>query len=321
MPTLGHHLTMECALHEILQAASDGDDSKVASLLQGRVVGVASAQWTPRVLAPELRRFWPTWVAQGECQALHCASAAGHTEVCRLLLASRAAPAATTRQGATPLMLAAFGGHRDCVQLLLGADEGTGAADLTNRGSRDGFSALHVACCGSCHNAAAAIVAALLAAGADPHTTDRSGRTSLHYAAASHNVGVCAALLHAGAWLQVVDSNGATPLRLTAREGGALLTAARPLSPARSATLRELCWLPSVRLLWIGACASAGAGSQCLLRLLTRDVVRLLASAVIQAHCPEEDACRGEVARADEEEEWGGGLGVGELAEIIEGMG
>lgn len=305
VPALGHVKTLECTVHELLQAATDGDDAAVQELLDGRAVGPGSQQWTPRALAPNMRNFWPSWTAQAECQALHCAAAAGRAEVCRLLLAANATPAACTRHGVTGPMLAAFGAHTDCVRLMLHHAEGRqpGANELANCASRDGFTALHLACCAADHVEAAAVVALLLEAGADLHCKDRADRTPLHYAAANHNASACGALIRAGAWLQVADAGGTTPLSLArVSDGQTRLTAARPHSDpatARDDTLRALCWLPSVRLLWVGHSTSPGAvdvewsDPPCLLRMLTRDVVRMLCSAVIVAH---EDGPHGDAA-------------------------
>ena len=175
----------------------------------------------------------------------------------------------------------------------------------------------------------ASCAALLLRYGAAPNLVDLSTyRTPLHYAAVQHRPRVCAVLIHAGVWLQALDAAGETPLSLTRgrqrspatldcslaahQRDGSAADADGPSSEGELAVLRELLWLPAVRLLWLGhlkhgtalwgaasgdsssggSSSDAADGSQPVavnaspLQLLTRDVVRLIASFVVVAHSP-----------------------------------
>ncbi len=86
-----------------------------------------------------------------------------------------------------------------------------GGADV-NQADQDGTTALHLAAMqGQLES-----VRLLLAAGADVAARDAQGRTPLHYAAISNNVEVLAALHQAGADVNAVDGRGQTPLHLAA---------------------------------------------------------------------------------------------------------
>ena len=92
----------------------------------------------------------------------------------------------------------------------------------------------------------------------------------------------------------MADAAGETPLSL------ARASLARGDEGA-TAVMRELRWPPAVRLMWLGAhaaacasspppCSGSASGSEvaapCLMQSLTRDVVRLVADAVVAAHAP-----------------------------------
>lgn len=66
----------------------------------------------------------------------------------------------------------------------------------------------------------------LLAAGANPASTDGDGQTPLHWAAREGHASVAAALLEAGAKLDAKAADGRTPLHFAAREGHAAVAAA-----------------------------------------------------------------------------------------------
>ena len=177
-----HIKTRECAIEELLSAAEAGDLETIGSILDGKMfIDVNAGQWSPRRLALEAIEHWPRWSAEAGYSALHCAAAAGHTAVCARLIERGATPHSTSRRGATPLMLACYGGHFETVECLIAhLREGTvpggcgTALDAMMHGvisdGTPGPSALHLACaCTSDPQRGAAVVAALLRAGAAAH--------------------------------------------------------------------------------------------------------------------------------------------------------
>ena len=106
--------------------------------------------------------------------ALMVAASKGHGEGVRLLLRHGADPNVQDAYGWTPLMRAVYGDKRAAVAALLGDDR----VDLEARDER-GATALHVAV----ERGHAALVADLLAHGADIRSVDDAGRGLLHKAA------------------------------------------------------------------------------------------------------------------------------------------
>lgn len=259
-PVLGHVKTLECRTHELLQAAADGDSARLAALISFEPAIVHATQWTPRRLVPSIGRHWPAYGAQPGCCAIHCAAQGGHRAAAQLLVDRGADAFARTRHDLTPLHLAAFAGSAAVVQLLLRQLEPparTRHGEELDRAASDIFgvrgpTALHFACCAASEDETGSCIALLLGAGASVHAIDESsGRTALHYAVAAGHVAACTQLVAAGAWLQVADRGGATPLMLARRRHAQGEVGAASL-------LRELRWLPSVRLLWLGYCPSDG---------------------------------------------------------------
>ncbi len=105
----------------------------------------------------------------------------------------------------TPLMKAAKRGDRDAVRHLI--TEGGVAVDSTDQSRR---TALLYALLYGC--ADIGVVRTLLAAGADPNSRDRSGRTPLLLAVRESNPGIVRVLLEGGADPNVQDQQGYTPL-------------------------------------------------------------------------------------------------------------
>jgi hypothetical protein len=315
MPVLGHVKTLECRTSELLTAAADGDDARVKYLLDEEgVLAVHAAQWSPRRILPELARHWPSWGAQPGVCALHAAAEFGHAGVVTSLLARRARPDELTRHGVSALHLASFGGHLEVVSMLLqhDVDPSRRCNDLFGVA---GPTPLHFACCCAEADAGAACAALLLAAGASANAVDLStGRTPLHHAALGLNARLCAMLVRGGGFLQIRDAAERTPVALVRAHHA---TDDRSAAAA-AATLRELHWLPSVHLLWLGyysghplrPLATRGdevavredpaedavtpygrVPADCPLSRLSRDVVRMISEALVDSHAPGRGPC------------------------------
>lgn len=328
MPALGYLKTLECRVAELFDAASAGDNDAIAAILDDNVrrLPVDSTQWTPRRLAPGLALRWPVWSGQPEACALHCAAEAGRAETIHYLLDRGASADLTTRNGVSPLHLASFGAHVEAVAALLGSTPVDATRRCYDIFGAAGLTPLHmVACSTSNFDAAAACAELLLAAEAGKasslHAVDAiTGRTPLHFAAESLNGPLCSVLIAAGAWVQTPDAAGDTALTLAQGSIPRAIadSAADSVQTLRVRVMQELCWLPSVRMLWIAHKAPAttsGEGEKATVRDLTRDVVRLIADEMVRSHRPcdtdeEEgvdsyaaDGGEGEAAEGEEEDD------------------
>ncbi|XP_068428911.1 ankyrin repeat domain-containing protein 50 [Clinocottus analis] len=176
----------------------------------------------------------------------------GYGEVASLLLERGADPAHRDHDGMTPLLLAAYEGHDDIVELLLEAgadvDETAGpdgnvpaAAAVTPllaaaaMGHMKTVSRLlfwgaavdaidcegRTALCLAAARGSVEVVRALLERGLDENHKDDLGWTPLHAAACEGHRAVCAALTEQGSMARVgeMDIEGRTPLILAAQEG------------------------------------------------------------------------------------------------------
>lgn len=107
------------------------------------------------------------------------------------------------RRGDTPLIVAAYMGHSEILQLLLA--EG---ADVNHQTTNKKFTALHFACFrGHKH-----IVEILLENNCRIETKDSDGRTPLLLAALQGNMDMMSLLIEKGATLDIQDNEGYTPL-------------------------------------------------------------------------------------------------------------
>ena len=141
--------------------------------------------------------------------ALHFASGCGHTECVRLLIKAKAPLEAKNNRGATPLMCAAFQGHRDVVKLLLSA----GASPRT-RSNECGNEPLHQAARGG----DSAIIHLLLKAGADANAPGVHNDTALVVAIAQKRyLAVCELLPVTD--LGVVNREGRKALHMCVSHG------------------------------------------------------------------------------------------------------
>uniref|UniRef100_H3BVT9 Ankyrin repeat domain 52 n=1 Tax=Tetraodon nigroviridis TaxID=99883 RepID=H3BVT9_TETNG len=131
--------------------------------------------------------------------ALHAAAAEGQMD-CLLLLVNQEHSAdiidCPDTKGQTALMLAALGGHIDCVHILLEKGAKADAADTK------GFTALHRAAMLGCEGC----VSALLEHGASALYRDSQGRTPLHLAASLGHTELLQTLLKAAMKSDPLDS-------------------------------------------------------------------------------------------------------------------
>jgi ankyrin repeat protein len=142
-----------------------------------------------------------------------CAAAMAGIEdrVVSLLVEDRTRTGTYSHDGWTPLHLAAFFGHKGCVDVLLAH-----GADVHAR-SRNAMqnAPLHAAAAGR-HSA---VVAALLAAGADANARQHGGWTPLHAAAQNGDVETATLLLVNGADPQARADNNQAALDLALTKG------------------------------------------------------------------------------------------------------
>ena len=161
-------------------------------------------------------------VARGAPLSIYEACAAGEVERVERLLESGDASAAInsySRDGMTPLHLAAFFGHAKIVELLLAHDADV-AAPARNA---NGHTPLQAALAGNFK----LVAGLLIGGGADVNAADAAGWRPLHLAAAHNNVEAIKALIAQGADVTVGNGEGHTPLTIAQernhREAAALL--------------------------------------------------------------------------------------------------
>jgi ankyrin repeat protein len=164
-------------------------------------------------------------VARGAPLSIFEACAAGELERVERLLESVESGEASSavnsysRDGMTPLHLAAFFGHAKIVELLLAHD-----ADVAARSrNANGHTPLQAALAGNFK----LVAGLLIGAGADVNAADAAGGRPLHLAAANNNVEAIKALIAQGADVTVGNGEGLTPLTIAQeknhREAAALL--------------------------------------------------------------------------------------------------
>lgn len=159
-------------------------------------------------------------VARGAAMTLFEACAAGEFDrVERLLNDAPASINTLSRDGWTPLHLAAFFGHAKLTELLLAR-----GADVAARSKNsNGNTPLHAALAGN-HSFVAGL---LVGGGADVNAVDAAGWQPLHVAAANNNLDAIRTLIAQGADVSATNGDGRTPLSLVQeknqREAAALL--------------------------------------------------------------------------------------------------
>merc|ERR1719511_402005 len=132
---------------------------------------------------------------------LWCAAAAGHLEIVRLLVKSRANVNSTTKTNSTPLRAACFDGHYEIVKYLV---EHNADIEVANR---HGHTCLMIAC----YKGHFKIAKYLIEIGADVNRKSVKGNTALHDCAESGSLDIMKLLLISGARIDV-DAYGMTPL-------------------------------------------------------------------------------------------------------------
>jgi hypothetical protein len=160
------------------------DDAKSVSQLLASSPDLASASLLEGATRQSAKEYWLKaighYVYKGDT-ALHVAAAAYRHDIARKLIDAGANIRARNRRGAEPLHYAADGGP---------------PSPSWDR------------------EAQATIVAALIAAGADPDAVDNSGVTPLHRAVRTRCAGAVRALLEGGANARCQNKSGSTAMRL-----------------------------------------------------------------------------------------------------------
>jgi ankyrin repeat protein len=168
---------------DLFRAIAARDEAEVARLLQASpalATSPVASGATRQEAAPYYLDAIGHYVYAGDT-ALHIAAAGYDTSLVHTLLAMGAGVDTRNRRGAQPLHYAADGGP--------GSDSWNPAAQ-------------------------AEVIAALIAAGADPNATDNSGVAPLHRAVRTRCSAAVRALLDGGADPRQPNKSGSTPLRL-----------------------------------------------------------------------------------------------------------
>ncbi|XP_022055849.2 ankyrin repeat and protein kinase domain-containing protein 1 [Acanthochromis polyacanthus] len=186
-----------------------GADPNASDLSLSTALHLSAEQGHNRVVRELVKNGASTNSADGRGYTpLHLAALKGHTGICRQLLSYGASPDSRTLQGWTPMHLAALRGHEAVVVQL----ESKGGS--VNVKGENGWTPLHLAC----HQSEPEVVAKLLAAKADPNTTeDSDGWTPLHVACTSVSYPSVLHLITHHADVNALNSRKATPLHLAAQ--------------------------------------------------------------------------------------------------------
>ena len=190
---------------ELCEAASKGDVEEVRALLR------AGADCDDKHEdARERGSGWMREEVRGMWTALMVASEKGHRDVVELLVGAGADVNQAGWCESTALMWASEKGHRDVVELLVGA-----GADV-NRADKDGTTALMEAS----EKGHRDVAELLVGAGVDVNQADKDGDTALMMASRNGHRDVAELLVGAGADVNRARENGLTALMLASRYEG-----------------------------------------------------------------------------------------------------
>ena len=173
---------------------------------------------------------------------LALASARGHAAVVGALLDGGADPNRASPQGETPLMVAARTGVVDSVTALL--QHGAGAGIDAREGWRGQTALMWAAAEGH-----AALVAPLVAAGADADARSDGGFTPLAFAVRAGHGATVEALMEVGADVDLALPDGTSPLHLAVINAH-YDVALQLLKRGADATATEPGWTPLHQLVW-----------------------------------------------------------------------
>ena len=174
--------------------------------------------------------------------ALALASARGHAVVVETLLGAGADPNQASPQGETPLMIAARTGVVDSVTALL--RHGAGARVDAREGWRGQTALMWAAAEGH-----AAVVAPLVAAGADVDGRSHAGFTPLAFAVRAGHTDAVETLVKAGADVDLALPDGTSPLHLAVINAH-YDVALQLLEHGADPTAAEPGWTPLHQLVW-----------------------------------------------------------------------
>lgn len=153
---------------------------------------------------------------EGKKTILHYACIAGWSTVVQSLVDRGADIDAQTREGDTPLLIAAISGKKQIFDILMKAGASINICNLNSNRLLNYV----------CMNGWIDIVQHLLDAGLDINTTNLDGSTHLRVAAEFNNIGLFNFLLEAGADVEVKDSRGWTALHEVCARGSLSMVSA-----------------------------------------------------------------------------------------------
>jgi|SRR5579884_2086941 len=194
----GDLATVEKLVAENPSRASARDDNGVSAYMTARY---------------QRREDIAAWLlARGlETDIFEATMAGDRARVEQLLSHDRSLVRAFTKDGWTPLHLAAFFDQPEIAELLIARGADVNARSLNAMRNMP----LHAAAAGGSN----AVVSALLSRGADVNARQQGGWTALHAAAQNGNAGMVTALLDAGAEVNSRADNSQNPMDLAMTRG------------------------------------------------------------------------------------------------------